>query len=154
KTMTGYGIAHFDNDAVSVSVEVKTLNSKFLDLSIRSPKQFADKELEIRNLVTDKLERGKVNLTIEYQPKGGVELPISINEALFTSVYEKYRALAQQVGAKEDDILKLASQSPNVSTSIVDRNKGQEVLAAIELVIVQAIDHCDRFIPDEGNTLY
>lgn len=152
--MTGYGIAHFDNDAVSISVEVKTLNSKFLDLSIRSPKQFADKELEIRNLVTDKLERGKVNLTIEYQPKGGVELPISINEALFTSFYEKYRALAQQVGAKEDDIFKLALQSPNVSTSNVDSNKGQEDWEAIKQVIVEAIDNCDRFRQDEGNTLY
>src|SRR5690606_1163851 len=154
KSMTGYGIAHFDNDAVSISVEVKTLNSKFLDLSIRSPKQFADKELEIRNLVTDKLERGKVNLTIEYQPKGGVELPISINEALFTSFYEKYRALVKQVGAKEDDIFKLALQSPNVSTSNVDSNKGQEDWEAIKQVIVEAIDNCDRFRQDEGNTLY
>src|SRR5690606_37831071 len=110
--------------------------------------------LEIRNLVTDKLERGKVNLTIEYQPKGGVELPISINEALFTSFYEKYRALAQQVGAKEDDIFKLALQSPNVSTSNVDSNKGQEDWEAIKQVIVEAIDNCDRFRQDEGNTLY
>lgn len=152
--MTGYGIAHFDNDAVTISVEVKTLNSKFLDLSIRSPRQLADKEIEIRNLVTDKLERGKVNLTIEYQPKAGAELPVSINEELFVSFYEKYRSLAQKVGAQENDLFKLALQSPNVSTSNVESDRGQEDWETIKKVIVEAIDNCDRFRQDEGNTLY
>ncbi len=152
--MTGYGIAHFDSDAVTISVEVKTLNSKFLDLSIRSPRQLADKEIEIRNLVTDKLERGKVNLTIEYQPKAGAELPVSINEELFVSFYEKYRSLAQKVGAQENDLFKLALQSPNVSTSNVESDRGQEDWETIKKVIVEAIEHCDRFRQDEGNTLY
>lgn len=152
--MTGYGIAHFDSDAVTISVEVKTLNSKFLDLSIRSPRQLADKEIEIRNLVTDKLERGKVNLTIEYQPKTGAELPVSINEELFVSFYEKYRSLAQKVGAQENDLFKLALQSPNVSTSNVESDRGQEDWETIKKVIVEAIEHCDRFRQDEGNTLY
>jgi uncharacterized protein (TIGR00255 family) len=154
KSMTGYGTAHFDSDAVAISVEVKTLNSKFLDLSIRSPRQLADKEIEIRNLVTDKLERGKVNLNIEYQTKAGVELPISINEELFVSFFEKYKSLAQKVGAQEEDLFKLALQSPNVSTSNVESGRGQEDWETIKEVIVEAIENCDRFRQDEGNTLY
>ena len=55
--MTGYGIGHIENEEATVVVEVKSLNSKFLDLSIKSPRQFADRELEIRNLVAEKLER-------------------------------------------------------------------------------------------------
>lgn len=154
KSMTGYGIAHFDNDAVTISVEVKTLNSKFLDLSIRSPRQLADKEIEIRNLVTDKLERGKVNLTIEYQPKAGAELPVSINEELFVSFYEKYKSLAEKVQAEEGDLFKLALQSPNVSTTQVESGRGQEDWDLIKGVLLEAIEHCDRFRQDEGNTLY
>ena len=152
--MTGYGIAHFDNDAVAISVEVKTLNSKFLDLTIRSPRQLADKEIEIRNLVTDKLERGKVNLSIDYQVKAGAELPIAINEELFVSFFEKYSALAHRVGAGTEDVFKLALQSPNVSTSNVESGRGQEDWDLVKGVILEAIDNCDRFRQDEGSTLY
>lgn len=152
--MTGYGIAHFDNESVAISVEVKTLNSKFLDLSIRSPRQLADKEIEIRNLVTDTLERGKVNLNIDYQVKAGAELPIAINEELFVSFFKKYSALARKVGAQEDDLFKLALQSPNVSTSNVESGRGQEDWDLIKQVMLEAIENCDRFRQDEGNTLY
>lgn len=152
--MTGYGIANFDNDSVAISVEVKTLNSKFLDLSIRSPRQFLDKEIEIRNLVTEKLERGKVNLTIDYQQKAGTELPIAINEDLFVSFFEKYSSLARKVGTETSDIFKLALQSPNVSTSNVETGKGQEDWDLIKGALLEAIENCDRFRQDEGNTLY
>ena len=154
KSMTGYGIAHFDNDVVAISVEVKTLNSKFLDLTIRSPRQLADKEIEIRNLVTDKLERGKVNLSIDYQVKAGAELPIAINEELFVSFFEKYSALAHRVGAGTEDVFKLALQSPNVSTSNVESGRGQEDWDLIKGVMLEAIENCDRFRQDEGSTLY
>src|SRR5690606_35326031 len=125
KSMTGYGIAKFDNEAIAISVEVKTLNSKFLDLSIRSPRQFADKEIEIRNLITEKLERGKVNVTIDYHAKAISELPITIDEALFVSFFNTYTALARKVGVETDDIFKLALQSPNVSSSNVEVGRGQ-----------------------------
>ncbi len=71
--MTGYGIANFEDDRYIISAEVKTLNSKFLDLSLRSPRQFSDRELEIRNLVGDKLDRGKVNLTVEFSAKSSTD---------------------------------------------------------------------------------
>ena len=50
KSMTGYGVATAENDQLSVSVELKSLNSKFLDLTRRLAKEYADKEIEIRNL--------------------------------------------------------------------------------------------------------
>lgn len=154
KSMTGYGMATFDNESVTISVEIKTLNSKFLDLSIRSPRQFADKEPEIRNLVAGKLERGKVNLSIDYTPKTTNELPITINEELFVSYFNEYSSLATKVGAETDDIFKLALQSPSVSGANVEVGKGKEDWALIREVILQAMDNCDRFRQDEGNTLY
>jgi uncharacterized protein (TIGR00255 family) len=67
--MTGYGNAGFENDQLIIQVEVRSLNSKFLDLSIRSPRQFSDKELEIRTLAQSILDRGKVSISVAFLHK-------------------------------------------------------------------------------------
>lgn len=154
KSMTGYGIAQSENDSFSISVEIKTLNSKFLDLSIKNPRQFADKEIEIRNMVANKLERGKVNVNIDLVKKSNNELPIAINEDLFKNYYEKYSALAEKVGSQQTDIFKLAFQSPNVTSSKVDAGSGEEEWKWMMKALEEAMDHCDQFRQDEGNTLY
>jgi uncharacterized protein (TIGR00255 family) len=154
KSMTGYGIANYENDTVVISVEVKTLNSKYLDLSLRNPRQFSDKEIEIRNIIAEKLERGKVNVTIDYSTKSNDELPISINDALFASYYEKYKSLAEKVGSNTTDIFKLAFQSPNVSTSNMEIAKGQGDWELVKKVLLEAMADCNQFRQDEGETLY
>ncbi|SNS62004.1 TIGR00255 family protein [Belliella buryatensis] len=153
KSMTGYGLAGFEDEAFIVSVEVKTLNSKFLDLSIRSPKQFSDKELEIRNLVSTRLERGKVNITIEFSKKSGEELPVGFNEPLFAAYYQKYLALSELVGATSDDLFKLAIQSPNVMTQSIEKSNSSEDWEVVKKVIDEALIHCDAFRTDEGEVL-
>lgn len=152
--MTGYGIAHYENDTAIISVEIKTLNSKFLDLSIRNSRQFSDKEIEIRNLISEKLERGKVNVTIDFSTKSSNELPITINEALFASYFEKYSSLAEKVGSDTTDVFKLAFQSPNVSTSNIEVARGQQDWELVKKVLLEAIADCDQFRQDEGDTLY
>src|SRR5680860_417097 len=154
KSMTGYGIAHYENDTVIISVEIKTLNSKYLDLSIRNPRQFSDKEIEIRNIIAEKLERGKVTVIIDFSPKSSHELPISINEALFVSYFDKYRSLAEKVGSDSADIFKMAFQSPNVTTSNIEVSKGQEDWELVKEVLLNAIAECDRFRQDEGIALF
>ncbi len=85
KSMTGYGHALHTDDQVSITAELRSLNSKFLDLNLRLPKIFLDKEIEIRNLVTEHLERGKVSLVVEYVKTAQTEVQQSYNEALFTA---------------------------------------------------------------------
>lgn len=154
KSMTGYGLASVENEVFIISVEVKTLNSKFLDLSIRSPKQFSDKEHEIRNIVSKILDRGKVNLTIEFTNKAGAEIPIVINEELFQSYFTKYRQLAQHVGSEEsEDLFKLVLQSPGVISNQVEKTSDSEEWEAVKPVIQEALLKCDQFRIDEGNVL-
>jgi len=153
KSMTGYGLAGVENDTFIISVEVKTLNSKFLDLSIRSPKQFSDKEHEIRNIVSKVLDRGKVNLTIDFTNKAGTDIPIAINEDLFQSYYKKYRKLANDAGAESEDFFKLALQSPGVISNLVEKTSESEEWEAVKTVIEEALVKCDQFRIDEGNVL-
>jgi uncharacterized protein (TIGR00255 family) len=88
KSMTGYGQARFENEQYAISAEIKSLNSKFLDVGIRLPKAFSNKELEVRNLLSDILERGKVNLVIEFLNKEESTTKVNINKDLFHKYYE------------------------------------------------------------------
>lgn len=154
KSMTGFGVAGLENEQMMIQVEVRSLNSKFLDLSIRSPRQFSDKENEIRTLVQSILDRGKVNVSIEFVPKGSQNLPVTINQALFKAYFEEFKNLADLVGEKSDDIFKLALQSPNVITSIpMEREEGED-WEKTKLVLEEALKRCDGFRKDEGASLY
>jgi uncharacterized protein (TIGR00255 family) len=154
KSMTGFGVAGFENEQMMIQVEVRTLNSKFLDLSIRSPRQFSDKENEIRTLVQSILDRGKVNVSIEFVPKGSQNLPVTINQALFKAYFNEFKNLAELVGEKSDDIFKLALQSPNVITSIPMEREENEDWDQTKLVLEEALKKCDGFRKDEGASLF
>lgn len=151
--MTGYGLAGFEDDTFILSVEVKTLNSKFLDLSIRSPKQFSEKESEIRNMVNAVLERGKVNISIDFSKKSGEELPIGFNVALFSSYYNKYKEMADSVGSGTLDLFKIALQSPNVMTQATEKTSVLEEWEVVKKYVQEALIKCDAYRTDEGSVL-
>lgn len=155
KSMTGYGNAGFENDQLIIQVEVRSLNSKFLDLSIRSPRQFSDKELEIRTLAQSILDRGKVSISVDFSTKGASDIPVSINDSLFKLFYTKYKELADSVDDSNEDIFKLALQSPNVISQISSEDKeNEEDWVQVKNVITQALKKCDSFRQDEGNSLF
>jgi uncharacterized protein (TIGR00255 family) len=154
KSMTGFGVAGLENEQMMVQVEIRSLNSKFLDLSIRSPRQFAEKEPEIRNLVQGYLDRGKVNISIEFLAKGGQNLPVSINEELFKTYYREFKSLANLVGETPIDLFKLALQAPNVINTISQEREEGEDWDLIKKVLEEALVKCDGFRKDEGASLY
>ena len=112
--MTGFGQATVRVEDASLVVEVKALNSKFLDLSLRLPKIFSEKELEIRNLVTEKLERGKVSVSIELVKASPEAAQQQYNEGLFMTHYAELKKLADRVMAPYDNLFELALRSPDV----------------------------------------
>lgn len=153
KSMTGYGVAGFENDRMTIHVEVRSLNSKFLDLSLRSPRQFSDKEPEIRAMVQQVLDRGKVSLTIEFVSKEGQDLPVSINEELFQTYYQQFNKLSALVGEKPADLFKLALQAPNVITSVSGDKEDVDAWEQVKKVISSALEKCEKFRNDEGEVL-
>ncbi|MDX5338705.1 MAG: YicC family protein [Cyclobacteriaceae bacterium] len=153
KSMTGFGVAGLENEHLMVQVEVRSLNSKFLDLSIRSPRQFSDKEPEIRNLVQSILDRGKVNISIEFLTKGGQNLPVSINHDLFETYYREFKALAGKVGESSSELFKLALQAPNVIVTIPQEREEGEDWDQVKKVLEEALKKCDGFRKDEGASL-
>lgn len=153
KSMTGFGQAMLSSGDVNITVEVKSLNSKFMDLSLRLPKVFSDRELELRSLISEKLERGKVSFSIDYQQTGKVELRQSYNQELFVAYYAELKKLADRVVAPYDWIFQAALNSPDVI-----QNNTKDVLdpaewEKVEKLTKEAIGKFEEFRLTEGKAM-
>jgi uncharacterized protein (TIGR00255 family) len=153
KSMTGFGQCSLDDGQVQITAEVKSLNSKFLDLNLRLPKVFSDKEIEIRNLISEKLDRGKVTIAVDYQRYGEAEIKQSYNEKLFVAYYSELKRLADKVVAPYDELFELALNSPEVIQAKIKESNTEDEWVNVKSCIVQAIDKCDQFRKTEGKVL-
>ncbi len=153
KSMTGFGQASLDDGQTQIGVEVKSLNSKFLDLTLRLPKVFSDREVEIRNLLSEKLERGKVSLTIEYQRYGAEEIKQTYNETLFVSYYNELKKLAGKVSSKDENIFEIALNSPDVIQSKLSDGPDEAAWTNVRKQLLAVIEKCDDFRKTEGKSL-
>jgi uncharacterized protein (TIGR00255 family) len=153
KSMTGYGQARYEDDHYSISAEVKSLNSKFLDVAIRIPKSFSDKEILLRNLIGEKLIRGKISLMLEYSNKQDNSAKVKINEPLFKEYYSKLKTLSDSVESKSSDLFKMAVHFPDVIETIEDDANKEEEWNIIFSVLKEAINNCNDYREKEGAVL-
>ena len=89
--MTGYGKATAELPEKKINVEIKSLNSKAMDLSTRIAPAYREKEIEIRNEISKVLERGKVDFSLWIEKKEGAESATPINQALVEGYYKQLR---------------------------------------------------------------
>jgi len=153
KSMTGFGQAQHDDGSLRISAEVKSLNSKYLDLGLKFPKQFSEKELELRNLLSDKLERGKISVSIEWQRYGQEEVKQVYNEKLFLSYLENLKKLEVASKTLAGNIFELALNSPDVIQTRMESETAEEDWSKISEVLNKAIAQCDTFRKTEGQAL-
>lgn len=151
--MTGFGQAALNDSGRNIQVEVKSLNSKFLDLSLRLPKIFTDKELEIRNLVAEKLERGKISVSIEYVKTGKEDIKQAYDAELFAAYYSELKRLADKVVAPYDGLFELALNSPEVIQSNGRDELDPKEWAEVLKLTNHAIQQCEQFRVTDGKDL-
>lgn len=151
-SMTGYGKATCEYDGKKIVVEIKSLNSKTLDLSTRITNFYREKDLEIRGLVASRLERGKVEISI-YSEDVNTTSSSRINTALVRGYAEQIKAAAQEAGlAVPDNLMELVLRMPDVMKTDVpalDDCEWQIVLQTVN----QAIDRLESFRLQEGASL-
>lgn len=101
KSMTGFGKAEFEVNNKKITIELKALNSKQVDINARIPSIYREKEIEIRKELAEKLVRGKIDLTI-YVENHGSESNSRINEAILTSYFEHLKKINESLGLNTD----------------------------------------------------
>ena len=150
--MTGFGQAAVVVENGSLHVEVKSLNSKFLDLGLRLPSGFSEKELEARTLIQEKLERGKISIAVEYRRSIPEQVPQRYNESLFIAHYAELKKLADRVMAPYDTIFEMALRSPDVTVE-QETKANAATLEKFMQTLATAIGQCNKFRQDEGASL-
>ncbi|WP_255563261.1 YicC/YloC family endoribonuclease [Mucilaginibacter sp. 21P] len=152
KSMTGYGIATFDAGNVKYTVELKSLNSKFLELSLRLPKMFSEKEFQLRNECSKQIERGKVNLSINVEQTGANVKAAGIDRDLLMHYYNQLKSVSEEVGEPSANLFQLALGLPEVVKYDEDTVNDDE-WKQVEKTFQQALAAFQKFRRDEGNVL-
>lgn len=152
--MTGYGIGLAENATVKYTVEIKSLNSKFLELNLRLPKNVSDKELLLRGECTKLIERGKVNITAAAEYTDQTAKASTINGELLKKYYHQLREISWELSNSSDvpRLFELALHMPEVVSSNgdeVDEEEGKVLMQAF----YQAVESFNRFRQDEGTVL-
>lgn len=148
--MTGFGksVAQIPNK--KITVEIKSLNSKQLDISSRVPAAFREKELEFRNLIASRLERGKVDFQI-YAESVGVETTVSLNIPLMAAYKTQVEEMARQLGlAWPDDWYSVLLRFPETVKSELPASLSEEDSAVLMSAVGNAIDGLMQFRAKEG----
>ena len=126
KSMTGYCSAAYDFANVKYTVEIKSLNSKFLELTLKIPKAFSDKEFLLRNDCSKKIERGKVNISISIEYAETTIKTSTINQPLLEHYYVQLKASATHLGDTGSNLLQLALNFPEVVQYISEEGTEDE----------------------------
>ena len=153
QSMTGYGKAVVTFKEKKINVEIKSLNSKTLDLSTRIAPLYREKEMEIRQTVAKSLERGKVDFAIWIE-KDAVVDAAPINTALVENYYKQIKAISAQTGIPEPtDWYATLLNLPDVTTKTDTEELTDEEWTVASQVIGQAIDALVAFRKQEGAAL-
>ncbi len=151
KSMTGFGLSSQTVEEYTISVEVKTLNSKFADINLRMSSQLSAKEIEWRKLISDLLVRGKISVAVEIS--NDLATQTLIDQEQFQNYFELYKKMAAENKVSEEGLFKLAMQAPGVFKSFSSVVMPPEVVDAIPNVIKKAILVCNQFRVQEGDEL-
>jgi uncharacterized protein (TIGR00255 family) len=149
--MTGFGKATKEFEKRTVTVEIRSLNSKGMDLSFRLSNTYREYELELRSEITRLLERGKVDLTVYVESKA-IETPVEINSDLAKEYHKKIKQLAAELNEPATDALYQVLKMPDVLRSErreADENEWKE----IKTVITAAIESLNKFRSEEGRSI-
>lgn len=152
KSMTGFGKANLELGDKNVSVEIRSLNSKGADISLRLSSAFRNFETELRNEIARRLERGKIEVNIFVESKQA-DTPVEINTELAKSYYAQLKKLAQELNEPLTEPLKQVLKFPDVMKSErkeADENEWKQIKTAIET----AIDQLNVFRLEEGRSIH
>jgi uncharacterized protein (TIGR00255 family) len=150
-SMTGYGRATRTFGEKTVTVEVRALNSKMTDIRFKMPFNYKEKEIELRRILTDQAERGKIDMSINIRSLAGEE-EFALNHDLFKSYYREIKGLTAELDMPQVDILNAILRLPNIVGSD-EAGVSEEEWEATQAAISDAMVDFKKFRSTEGGAM-
>ena len=155
QSMTGYGKATAELPDKKINVEIKSLNSKAMDLSTRIAPAYREKEIEIRNEISKVLERGKVDFSLWIEKKEGADA-IPVNKAILENYYLQLDSICNELGIprpEPGDWLQVLLRMPDVMSKTEIQELSEEEWNTVHATVLEAVGHLVDFRKQEGAAL-
>lgn len=150
-SMTGYGRAVQTFADRTITVEIRSLNSKFTDLRFKIPQNYRDKEPEMRKIISEKAERGKVDVMIDVKSLEG-DSEYALNKALFKKYHHELTTLSAELNINSSDLVQSILRLPNV-VAADERTIDEEEWKVLTNVLNQALTNFTNFRREEGEAM-
>lgn len=152
RSMTGFGKTEFEVGTKKITLEIKSLNSKQLDINTRVPSVYREKDLEIRRLISEMLIRGKVDFAI-YLDNLGTESSTRINGAIIKDYFRQLKSVYKELGVEvNESIMQSIMRLPETVKMVYEELDENEWLVVREN-LVKTLDELNRFRDQEGQAL-
>ncbi|WP_417885381.1 YicC/YloC family endoribonuclease [Zunongwangia sp.] len=150
QSMTGFGKSVLQLPNKKITVEIKSLNSKNFDLNARIPSQYRERELDLRSIISNSLQRGKVDFSL-YIEQTGTETAASVNAAVVKKYIQELKDLGLEGVSKNSDsqLLEIAMRLPD-SLKTEREEIDEKEFEAIEKTVIEALAEINKFRSDEG----
>lgn len=153
-SMTGFGRGEASENGITVTVELKSVNSRYLDISLRLPQSLQNNELDIKELLQEHVERGKVNVSIRVDKSDTGEPEITFNENLVQGYKEMLNDLREAAGIEEPITLKTFLEFNDIFESREDDEKTKEQIWTLtQQAVVEAGKELKNMRLQEGSQL-
>ncbi len=151
--MTGYGRAVETVNGREFTVELRSVNNRYLDCSVKLPRSLTFAEEAVKQAVKGTISRGKVDVFISVRAEGGEEIKVSLNENVLTGYLEAMRKMVTDHGVKDDISVSTVSRLPDVFTVERPEVDEEQLLADLLSVVAKAIEGYDAMRCTEGAAL-
>lgn len=155
RSMTGFGSASVSSPIGEVTVEIKSLNNRFLDLSVKLPREASSMELSVREMVKKRLRRGKVDLFVRYIPSPEASALYEINETILRRYAQQVRSAFSDDSSFGGDKVDVGAllQLPGVVSPVAFTGEDSPLLAVISEAVEAALTNVEKAREAEGAML-
>ena len=151
KSMTGYGHSSLIGDEFAVSVDLKTVNNRFLDVHLRLSSEVSSLEANVKRRITARLSRGRVDVTINFERTSQIEY--ELNRPLIAGYVNALRAMQQEFDLPGEPDINVIARLPGALQPGRD-GLDEKMVAGVERAVDQALDELERMREQEGTALH
>ena len=153
KSMTGYGRAVETVNGREFTVELRSVNNRYLDCSVRLPRILTFGEEAVKQAVKNAVSRGKVDVFISVRSEGGDEVQVTLNKSVLESYLSAMRQMVTEFGVSDDITVSAISRLPEVFTLEKPQVDEEQLLSDLMLVVEKALEGYDAMRTAEGAAL-
>ena len=153
KSMTGYGRAREVRNKRDITVEVRSVNNRYLDCTVKMPRMYAFAEDAVKKHVQQAVSRGKVDVFLSVRSEGAADAKVTLNASMVAGYLAAMKQMAENFGVKEDISVSLLSRMPDVFTVEKPEVDEQQLLDDLLSVVNKALAGFDAMRTTEGGAL-